>query len=401
MILNTFLCVFSAVLFVICALLFVSQAIYALDFRKKIALTHGFSEAVMVGPYYPLLIISFSLIFIQFVSFIAVGFTTESSIIIRMFAYISSIVLFLYFRYKTPPLLTYWLGKTCLWRKAGFAGKIPYSEIVGIQLSKNVVFPITDTQKLCKITLFINPDFGSCKKISCCVTAYDLEALSKQIDVFPPDYNLATVSRAKRFSFFLVPILLFFVYILAFLLSSSSGIFNPYRYICDNRIVSEEVKTVTSVTEVGVSGDRLAVYYEKIGVINVYDTNGSFVYAIACPSSFLKAADFSVTDDGIINYRSAGVLYRYSAVDGTPLSETPIDESTYEILRTTTDKARFDYTGIYYTDESGAERAVITRPFGVAFFNVEIIWCGLALLIAVSFTMRFFSLRRKRLVCSI
>ena len=150
--LSAFLYVFSAVIFVISALLFVAQAIYSLDFRKKIALTHGFSEAMAVGPYYPLLIISFSLIFIQFVSFVAMGFGSEFNIISRIFIYVSTFVLFLYFRYRTAPLLTYWLGKTCLWRKAGQSGKIPFSEIVGIQLSKNVVFPIADTQKLCKIT---------------------------------------------------------------------------------------------------------------------------------------------------------------------------------------------------------------------------------------------------------
>ena len=401
MTLSAFLYVFSAVIFVISALLFVAQAIYSLDFRKKIALTHGFSEAMAVGPYYPLLIISFSLIFIQFVSFVAMGFGSEFNIISRIFIYVSTFVLFLYFRYRTAPLLTYWLGKTCLWRKAGQSGKIPFSEIVGIQLSKNVVFPIADTQKLCKITFFINPDFGSCKKISCYVTAYDLEMLSRQIDVFPPEYDLATVSRAKRLSFFLIPILLFVIYVLAFLLTASTGVFNPYRYVSDNSILTEEVPTVTEVTEIGVYGEKLAVYYKNVGVINVYDKSGAFIYAIACPTSFLKPSDFSVTDDGVINYRAGGTLYRYSLADGTPLSETPIDDSARAILQVAPTGVRATYSGIFLTEEDGTEIAVITRPIGVAFFNVEIIWCGLALLIAVSFTMRFLSLRRKRLIQAI
>ena len=392
---NTVLCVISAVLFTISALLFLSQAVYALDFRKKIALTHGFSEAVMTGPYYPLLIISFSLIFIQFISFIALGFTTEFNVIARMFAYVSTIILFLYFRYKTPPLLTYWLGKTCLWRKAGFAGKIPYSEIVGIKISKNVKFPITDTQKLCKITFYVSPDFGSCKKISCMVTASDLETLSKQIDVFPPEYDLSTFSKAKRLSFYLIPALLFIIYVLAFLVSASAGIFSPYRYRGGNEIITEEVKTVTSVTDVGVCGENLCVYYEKIGVISVYKTGGEFLYAIACPSSSLKASEFSVTDDGFINYRLASVFYRYSVTDGSLVSETTVDDNARTLLQTNSDTVRFDYSSIYLKNESGAENAVITRTPLIAVFNVEIIWCGLAVLIAVSFTMRLLNERKR------
>lgn len=392
---NTLLCVISAVLFAISAMLFLSQAIYALDFRKKIALTHGFSEAVMSGPYYPLLIVSFSLLFIQFISFVSIGFTTEFNIIMRMFAYISTLVMFLYFRYKTPPLLTYWLGKTCLWRKAGFAGKIPYSEIVGIQISKNVKFPITDTQKLCKVTFFVNPDFGSCKKITCQITAYDLEALSKQIDVFPPDYTSLAGSKARRFSTLLIPVLLFIIYILAFLITASSGIFNPYRYVGDNSITTEEIKTVTSVTDADVHGEHLCVYYEKIGVISVYKTSGEFLYAIACPSSSLKASDFSVTEDGLINYRLANTLYRYSVSDGSLVSESHIDENSAPLLQFKTNTAGFDYSSVYLNGENGEKNTIITRPLAVAVFNVEIIWCGLAILIAVSFTMRFLNERKR------
>ena len=392
MTLNAFLCVFSSVLFALCALLFLSQAIYALDFRKKIALTHGFSEAMMVGPYYPLLIVSFSLIFIQFVSFFAAGFTTEFNIVVRIFTYIASIVLFLYFRYKTPPLLAYWLGKSCLWRKAGPSGKIPYSEIIGIQLSKDVIFPITDTQKLCKVTFFVNPDFCQCKEITCFITAYDLEALSKQIDVFPYDYRLSTVSKAKKLSTHLVPVLLFIVFVMSFLIAASSGMFSPHRYT--SGILNEEVKTVTSITEVGVCGESVCVYYEKIGVINVYGTDGVFRFAISCPTDVLKPTAFSVTDDGLINYRLAGTLYRYSSADGTLVSEAPLDEAGKAILQVTNDKTRFNYSSVYFTDESG-ERVITARPHAVAIFNIEIIWSVLAILIAVSFTMRFLNLRKK------
>ncbi len=399
--LNTFLCIFSAILFAVSSLLFISQAIYSLDFRKKIALTHNFSEAVMSGPYYPLSIIFFSIIFIQFISFLAFEFTTEINIIIRMFAYISSIILFIFFRYKTPPLLSYWLSQTCLWRKAGFSGKIPYSEIIGIKIARNVQFPITYTQKLCKVTFFIDPDFSGCKKITCKITARDLEFLSKQIDVFPPEYDLSAVSKVKLFSSFLIPILLFIIYILAFLISAASGIFNPYRYVNTNNVINEEIKTVTSVSDVGRYKNTVCVYYRQIGVINVYDSHGTFQYAINCPSSFLKPSDFSVTDDGCINYRLAEKLYRYSSVDGTLISTSQFSENDRPLLRVKTDTVKFDYSKIYISDENLNFIPIITRPATIAIFNVEVIWSGLAILIAVSFTMRFLTLRKKKSTHSI
>ena len=392
MTLNAFLCVFATVLFALCGLLFLSQALYALDFRKKIALRCNFSEAVMVGPYYPLLIVSFCLIFIQFVSFFAAGFTTEFNIAIRIFTYLTSIVLFLYFRSKTPPLLAYWLSPYYLWRKEGITGRIPYSDIIGIQLSKDVVFPITDPKRLCRVTFQMNPDYRPCSKITCLITARDLEELSKKIDVFPYNYRLSTVSMAKKLSVRLLPLLMFVVFVMSFLIAASSGMFCPHRYT--NGVVTEEVKTLTSVTEVGVCGDNVCVYYENVGVINVYGTDGAFRYAISCPTDVLKPQDFSVTDDGLINYRLAGMLYRYSLTDGSLVSEAPLDENGKSLLQIKSDLARFDYSSVYFTDEGG-ERIIVSRPNAVAIFNIEIIWSILAVLIAVSFTMRFLNLRKK------
>lgn len=392
---NTALCAFSAVLFTISALLFVSQAIYALDFRKKIALSHGFSEAIMTGPYYPLLIIFFSLIFIQFISFIALGVSDEFNAVYRIFAYTLSFILFLYFRYKTPPLLTYWLGKTCLWRKAGATGKIPYSKITGIRLSSSVKLPITDTQRLCKVTFFIDPEFSSCKKISCLITAYDLEALSQQIDVFPPEYKPKGTSARKRISGFMLPLLMLTVYVLTFLTVASTGIFNSCRYFGNGEISQEEIKTVTAVTSVGEYGDSVCVYYGKVGVINVYGKSGEFRYAINCPFAALKPSDFSVTSDGYINYRSADTIYRYSVYDGSPVSESVFDQSSSELLRTRSESVSFDYFSVYFTDSDGTVSTVVTRSRAVPLFNIEVIWVALAALIAVSFTVRSLGIRKE------
>lgn len=391
---NTVLCAFSAALFIISALLFVSQAIYALNFRKKIALTHGFSEAIMPTFSYLLLIISFCLIFIQFISFIAFGFGDEQSTVLRFFAYLSSIILFLYFRHKTPPLLAYWLGKTCLWRKAGYAGKIPYSEIIGIRLSKSVKLPITDAQKLCRVTFFIRQGVSDCKSITCLVSACDLEMLSQQINVFPPSHKPDGAQVVRRSSALFFFMLAFTAYVTAFLLFASFGFFNRYRYQSDGSIITEEVKTVTSVTSVGECDGKIFVYYGKINIISVYDASGTFLYAISCPSSVFKPSAFSVTDGGIINYRSDDTLYRYSAADGSVISSAPLDENAEKLLRVTQSNVKSDYSSVYFTDPDGNETAVITGFSLLPLFNIEVIWCIAAILTAVTFTVKLFGIRK-------
>ena len=180
----TYIIYASIFIFSLCALSFTLRSVKAYAFRKKVALPHGFSEGIMIGPKYTLLITDLALLFIQNVLFLVYKTYSEPILAIRVLCFLVSVVGYLILFIKTPPLLAYWFGQNGLWETSAPSGKVPYSDIYNARLSKKIRLPIMNNQQLCKFSFYVNGrnSFFNPKKYVCKMTACEISALARQVD---------------------------------------------------------------------------------------------------------------------------------------------------------------------------------------------------------------------------
>ncbi len=215
---NIYIIVISALLFAFCTASLIYQLIYSSYFRAKIALTHGFSEGIMCGPVYPFLWIVYGLIGVQFFSFIVLKSGTDLVFALRLLAFAISVILFAVLKSLTPPLLAYWLGKTAIWNGRGLSGKIPYTDLICVNVHSTATSSISN-QQICKVTFYLKDRTFLLlpKRHTCKMVAQHITVFTDYIDLNECQKPRAS-GRALLYSIF-APILLISLMACAFLIA--------------------------------------------------------------------------------------------------------------------------------------------------------------------------------------
>ena len=404
MILNTTILIITGLIFAGCGAAFIKQIICSLRFRRKIAYTHGFSEGILTGIAYPAVIFIISLIFIQFVSFFIFTADNEFITVLRLTVFFLSVFMFFFFQKRTPPLLAYWFGKSAFWENYGVSGKIKYTEIYGARVSRKVKFPVMNNQQLCKVSFCVRGKTAITRpnKYVCRLTAYELTALATQVQFHPSDYRPEKPSVLAHLPFILLPYLVFLTVFSFTLPIISTGVLNPYRYSLSDSPLSEEIETVTSITDLSYYNNKLYVYYGNIGAINVYSTRGEFIYAISFPYTALKVSDFSVSN-GFINFRSGNTVYTYMAENGVYSGECSYDEAIAvrfnapdtSLFTPNGDSYHFDTLGVHLRSAS-SDVTIIERPGLFALFDLHATWFFIVGLMTAVFILHYFTCDRPK-----
>lgn len=308
LIITAFNIIFSSALFLVCIAFLLFRSVNAAIFRRKIAQNRGFSEGIMTGYVYPLMIFVLGLIFIQMLSLILFPSNDEIFIVIRLLLYTASVCIFFNLYANTPPLLAYWFGKSAFFEKNSQKGRISYTDIYNARLSKKIRLPILNNQQLCKISFNVRgkKHFSYPKKYVCKLTAYEISALSEQVDF--SSKSTVVSSKAQKIYHFFLPFAIAMISLSLIISVMSCGIFNEIRY-SDSEALTAEVKTLSSPKEIAVT-DSLYVYFDNIGAVNVYSLSGQFLYSFSVPHSFTLRTDFSADTENAY-YRLGNTVYVY------------------------------------------------------------------------------------------
>ncbi len=393
--LNLYIIIISAVLLSLCTFSLVYQAVYSAYFRKKIATKHNFTEGIMTGPSYPLLWIAYGLILIQFISFIIFTNSNEIIIAFRLLAFSISVFSFYVLKSHTPPLLALWFGKTAFWDNRGEGGKHLYTEIYGVKVHKKKNSTVINSQQIYKITFFIK---GKCfllvpKRYSCKMTAHQISTLADTIDF--KNSEKPKLSKKSLLYSILTPTLIFLISLCFFLQAISTGVFNSVRYTEDTERFStpssEKVETISEISKVVTDGAKLYVYYENIGVINTYTTDGTFAFSISLPHSVLKASDIAY-DGSQILYRYGGELIYYS-VNGEFISKTTYLYSHDELFDVCDVKIGDKIVSFNENEVKLGDTIIVERPAYSLLFSTQFIWPITALLVIALFGLRLYTFK--------
>lgn len=393
--LNLYIIIISAVLLGLCTFSLVYQAIYSAYFRKKIASEHNFTEGIMTGASYPSLWIVYGITLIQFISFIAFAATNEIVIAFRLLGFAVSVLVFYALKSHTPPLLALWFGKTAFWDNRGEGGKHLYSAIYGVKVHKKKNSAVINSQQIYKITFFVKGKSFLLipKKYSCKMTAHQISSLADTVNF--KDSEKPKIKKRKLIYSILTPILIFLIATCLFMQATSVGIFNTARYVEDadglSAPSSEKVETVSEITRVVTNGARLYVYYENIGVINVYNTDGSFAFSFFLPHSVLKATDFTY-DGSQILYRYGNELIRYSTSGEFILKETYQDA---HIPLFDACEVRIGDKVVSYDSYEVmlGDTVIVERPALYPLFTPYLIWPITVLLTVALFVLRLYTFK--------
>ncbi|MBQ9692403.1 MAG: hypothetical protein IJV70_04520 [Clostridia bacterium] len=355
MTLNSAIIICSALIFAVCASAFIIRSVRSYNFRNKIALPHGFSEGIMTGASYPALITAMSLLFIQLASFIAFKSPSETICALRAGCYLLTALIFFVLFMKTPALLAYWFGQNGLWEHSGRKGKISYSDIYNAQLSKKLRLPIINNQQLCKFTFYVKNknSFFHPKKYICKMTAYEISALSRQVEFTEAPVN--TEIKRVRISRRLIPVMLLAICIVSIAQFCVSGIFNDVRYADHNENGENEIVTFSAPSDIAFDGGKLFVYFDSLKAANVYSENGEFLYSVYQYENLSGSSD-----------KHGGKEYRAGS------------------------------RGVWYTDENGEKVFIVKYPAVNTVLNSDILWLINAFLIAFTIALRFTSDEYKR-----
>ncbi len=393
------LCIIGVLLSVKAFASFIIKTLSAKRFCKKIALPHGFAEGVMTGMYYPLLLISLFLLLAQTVIFFVIPSKNEITAILRLFIFILTAIAYGCFDRRTPALRAYWFGKSSMYETHSERGKISYSDVYGAKVSKKISLSGTNGQQLCKISFFVKDKsfFFGRKKYVCKMTVYAINELANHIEFNNKEQKqrMAPSFKKRVLSFALSVLLTLMTFSIA-LPFFSFGILNEKTYSRSDIVLSEPLKTVAPISDIAFIDGMICVYYEKIEMAELYDTDGNFRYALAFPSSDLKSSDFSVTD-GSVNYHYGDTLIRYYPSAGNTEEENYSIEHT-ELFGISEAPAISD-SGTTYTHDGNsvfrksaediAATEFITRsPFNML-FDVEVMWVCTALLLTLAFIIHF------------
>ncbi len=383
--------VITAIL-VLTLFLFTARHLRARSFRLKIADTHGFSQGIMTGYAYPLFIVTTALLVIQFFSFIIFNPKTELEYCLRTSLYAITFCTFVISMKKTPKLLAYWFGKTALWDDFKLKGKIPYTDITCAMLAKeNDPLP-ANPQRLCTFSFYTDKRVirGIPKKFTCKLTALELTHISEQIPLYhtsdakkffkenlKPNALLNAVPFVKAFAVLSVMMLLF-----------SYGVFFTPRYTPDEYDKSIEVNTVTKVTDVISKDNTIAVYYENINALSVYNTDGTHRFSLVFDVPMLAAQDIRLTDEKIY-HRYANSVNVYSAFDGALVDSSDISKYSDTFLINKTTDYSTNGIDVYKTTPSGEREYLLDRGAYLYPFLPVYSWKLLVISIAALFVIKY------------
>lgn len=393
------LCLLSILLLAKAATSFTLKTFSAKSFRKKIAIPHGFSEGVISGMSYPLLIVSLALLLVQTVLFIVLPLKSEPAAIARLFLFIITFLLFVFFDRRTPALRAYWFGKNAMWERRGERGRIAYSSIYSAKVSPKISLPGSNGQQLCKISFFVEGKkfFFGRKKYVCRMTAYAINELANQVEFNKRSHSHThTLPFRKRVLSFVLSIVLTLMTVSLALPCFSFGVLNSVTYSGTDTVITKPLNTVSPITYISFIDGKLCVYYENLEAAELYSVDGNFLYAINFPSSNLKSSDFSVIGDAL-NYRYGDTLVRHFPVTQTTEVTKYVPE--HSSLFTDSKEPVVSDTGDIYTHdrhvvlckEHGTENYVrfISRSSAVKLFDIEVTWTLTAMLLTLAFVIHF------------
>ena len=330
MTLNSVILIYSGLIFAVCMFLFIKLTLSALIFRRKVAYVHGFSEGILTGAFYTMLIIMLCLILLQFTSFFIFIANNEFLNILRLVFITISAVFFFFFKAKTPPLLAYWFDKTSFFESSKNSGQIPYSDIYAARISKKINLSTMNNQQLCKITFYVKGKLllGIPKKYVCRLAAYEITALATQVKFNQSD----PVSDTLSVRYILPRIMLCcfsFLLILSLALPLfSTGILNPHFLSKSDIPLTAPVQTVVTPTATSIQDDKIFVLYDNIGVLNVYNSDTNFLYAVSFETLPFKKTTFGLTDK-LVCINNGQMTFLYDINTGN-ISGSSFELTSYE-----------------------------------------------------------------------
>ena len=368
------------------ALLFIGSCY----FRKKIAVPHGFSEGLVTGAAFPCLVFSYALIFIQSASFIAFPTTSELFLIIRMFIFLVTVVLFIVFRIFTPPLLSLWFGKRSLWFKKGEKGKIPYFSIYGAQIDRVKATKQINNQQLYKISFFAeNKKFFSVPyKFTCRLTAKQIVSLKDELDFEPKQNSAVPVSPVYILRLSVSFLAIFSLAVVLFLLICSRGVFSVEKYTREVKVSDKEISTVTEISEIYEYDSKVFVYYGMIGGVNVYGSQGDYLYSVTFPSAIFRKNELQVCD-GYILYRTGNDVIKCDT-DGKYLDTVDYDQLDSESFQSQKNISSLKHDSFNVYAEDG-NKVLIRRPEFYRLFSQGVLWVFATMLVISLFSIKFLS----------
>jgi len=391
--LKIYIAIITAAIFAFCTAVVLHQAIYSIYFRNKVALTHGFSEGIMAGPMYPLLWVTYGLIAVQFISFIAINGSGELLLTLRLILFAISILAFCIFKTLTPPLLALWFGKSAFWDSKGEQGKHLFTDIYCAKVHKDKNSQVINNQQLYKISFYVKGKtaFLFPKKYSCKMTAKQIGSLTNSIS-FKDRAAKPEITKKAMVYAALLPLLIFLITLLTLFQTVSTGILNSEKYVSSEAPVTAEISTITEISSVVSDNERAFVFYDKVGAVNVYTLTGDYLYSISLPHSVFKHTDICINEDKLL-YRYGDEILSYS-LNGEYISceeYTDINAALFGVKSTDTKYGTITFGGNgVFLGTDGGNVTIVTRAAYLSLFSTSFIWPINMLLIISLFMLRYY-----------
>lgn len=399
--LNIYVIILTGIFFTMCTAIMIFTAVNSVIFRKKIAIPHAFSEGILTGPIFPCLLISYGFIFVEFISFIVFKTHSETMLTIRLIIYALTVLAFAVFKALTPPLLALWFGKTAFWDNRGDNGKNMFSDIYCARVHKQKSATVINNQQLYRITFYVKGKtaFIFPRKYTCKMTAKQISALTAHVDFKSKDQHPDITKKSMIYAICL-PILVFGIVLTTFMMAVSTGVLNEQKYQSSKTPLTDEISTVTKISDICTDGERLYVFYEKITAVNVYDPDGNFLYAVSLTPSVFEHSEIGIGSDGKLLHHRGDEITKYSngAIDETvPYGEQYSHKFGQRPVKIGESTFTFSDRDVYRTDADGNRTTVIKSPSHLVFFAPEVIWPIALILIVTLFILRYFTVTKEKL----
>ena len=168
-------------------------------------------------------------------------------------------------------------------------------------------------------------------------------------------------------------IILIAIFILGFVLAFTGrirSIDSPKSY----REKQDEIKKPEEISDVWASTDKIYLCYRMGTCVNVYDRDGSFLWAVSAP--YMKNARFLLTDSELIIFGKEAFVYdvengyfkEVRKADGLDDALTP-PEGTEEELHPQAGDLIFNWYSVSELQEDGSTKTIIDRPDWYWIFN--------------------------------
>ena len=399
--LNIYVIILTGIFFAMCTAVMVFTAVSSVQFRKKIAVPHGFAEGILTGAAFPALLATYGFLFVEFISFIVFKTHNETFLTVRLTVYALTVLAFTVLKTFTPPLLALWFGKTAFWDNRGEHGKNLFSDIYCAKVHKQKNVSVINSQQLYKITFYVKGKtaFLFPKRYSCKMTAKQISALTDHVDFKSRDQKPEITRRSLVYAICL-PILIFGIVLTTFMMAVSTGVLNEEKYQSSKAPLSDEISTVTEITDVRTDGEKLYVFYENITSVNVYDADGKFIYAISLTPSVFEHSEIGIASNGMLLYHRGNEIIYY---DNGAVHDTVAYGDQYrgnfekKPLKIGDSVYTFDEHDVFRTDADGKKVTVIDRPDYLVLFAPEVIWPIALILVVALFILRYFTVTKEKL----